>query len=100
MLLLMSTRVDNQIRELMPALKSPWMVYHVSTAIVAYGAFTISFGFAALYLLREYLERKGGQAAVLSLIPECQNLDRLIYQSIATGIPFHGSSHHHRSHLG
>jgi len=88
MLLLMSTRVDNQIRELMPALKSPWMVYHVSTAIVAYGAFTISFGFAVLYLLREYLERKGRQAAVLSLIPECQHLDRLIYQSIAVGFPF------------
>jgi len=88
LLLLMSMRVDNQIRELMPALRSQWMVYHVSTAIVAYGAFTISFGFAVLYLLREYLERKGRQVAVLSLIPEYHLLDSLIHRSIAVGFPF------------
>jgi len=88
LLLLMSTRVDNEIRELMPALKSPWMAYHVSTAIVAYGAFTISFGFAVLYLLREHLQRKGKNEKLRSLIPDCQVLDRLIYQSIAIGFPF------------
>ncbi len=88
LLLLLSMKVENQIRELMPALKSPWMVYHVSTAIVAYGAFTISFGFAVLYLLREYLEKKEKHGALLSLMPECPLLDKLIYGSIAAGFPF------------
>lgn len=83
-----SLTVERSIESLMPALKSEWMIYHVSTAIVAYGAFTISFGISLLYILREYLEKRDSRSRLLDLIPDLDRLDTLIYRVIAFGFPF------------
>jgi cytochrome c-type biogenesis protein CcsB len=83
-----SLTVERSIESLMPALKSDWMVYHVATAIIAYGAFAVSFGMAILYLVREYLERKKSASRFLDMIPDLEKLDVLIYRVIAFGFPF------------
>jgi len=35
-----------------PALKSQWLTFHVFTAMLAYGAFAVSFGLGIMYLLK------------------------------------------------
>ena len=45
--------VDSQIRPLMPALKSNWLLIHVVTAFLGYAAFALAFGTAILYLFQE-----------------------------------------------
>lgn len=83
-----ATTVKQDIESLMPALKSEWMVYHVATAIIAYGAFAVSFGLALLYLARDYLEWRKSGSRYLEMIPDLAKLDVLIYRVIAFGFPF------------
>jgi cytochrome c-type biogenesis protein CcsB len=83
-----SLSVERQIENLMPALKSEWLTYHVATAILAYGAFAVSFGLAILYLFREHLEKKKSESPILKHIPDRERLDILIYRVIAFAFPF------------
>jgi cytochrome c-type biogenesis protein CcsB len=83
-----SMTVDSEIAPLMPALRSNWIVYHVATAIVAYGAFAYSFALAVLYLFREHLEKKPKKSSLLDTMPDLRKLDLLIYKVIAFGFPF------------
>ena len=47
---------SKEVRELMPALRSNWLGFHVSTAIIAYGAFGVSFVVGIIFLLRDRLK--------------------------------------------
>lgn len=80
--------VERNIESLMPALKSEWMTYHVAMAILSYGAFTVSFALAVMYLFRELLEKKGSRSRLLEAIPDLKKLDLLIYRVIAFAFPF------------
>ena len=42
-----------EIRPLMPALQSSWLVYHVITCFLGYAAFAISFGVSLVYLFKK-----------------------------------------------
>lgn len=44
--------LDPTIRPLMPALQSNWLIYHVTTTMLAYAAFALSFVSAIVYLVR------------------------------------------------
>ena len=44
---------DKGVRELMPALRSNWLAIHVSSAIISYGAFGVSFAVSLIFLIRE-----------------------------------------------
>ncbi len=59
--------------ELMPALKSVWLVIHVTVAILAVGAFIVAFGLGMAYLLRERGLR------FLSSLPPSAVLERAAY---------------------
>ena len=59
--------------ELMPALKSVWLVIHVTVAILAVGAFIVAFGLGMAYLLRERGLR------VLRSLPPSAVLERAAY---------------------
>ena len=41
---------SKEVKELMPALRSNWLGFHVSTAIIAYGAFGVSFVLSLIFL--------------------------------------------------
>jgi cytochrome c-type biogenesis protein CcsB len=43
--------IDAGPRDLMPALKSYWLVFHVVTMFISYAAFALAFSFAIMYLL-------------------------------------------------
>jgi len=74
------------IAPLMPALKSNWLSVHVATAILAYGAFAISFGLALMYLLKESWADKNIKVdGLLYHLPPLEVLDEISYQFITLG---------------
>ena len=76
---------SKKIHELMPALQSGWLGFHVSTAIIAYGAFGVSAVIAAIFLLRDKMKDKG---FLDRHIPNKEKLDMISYRSAALGILF------------
>ena len=69
--------VDSQIKPLMPALKSNWLLVHVVTAFLGYAAFAVAFGTAILYLFQERRPRPS--------LPPLPLLDGLIYRTTVLG---------------
>ncbi|MBQ7599430.1 MAG: c-type cytochrome biogenesis protein CcsB [Clostridia bacterium] len=76
---------SREIHSLMPALQSGWLGIHVSTAIIAYGAFGVSFVLSIIFLLRD---RMGGNDFLEKHIPQKEKLDLISYRSTALGILF------------
>lgn len=83
-----ATTLNAQIEPLMPALQSPWMVYHVASAILAYGAFAVAAGLGVLYIVRHWFEKGGSKSALLQRMPSLETLDNLTYSVIAFAFPF------------
>jgi len=78
----------DEIRPLVPALQSNWLLYHVITSFVSYGAFAVSFGVSFLYLVKMRAENKGlKEGSLLSMFPDLKVLDEVNYKSIAVGFP-------------
>lgn len=73
---------SREIHELMPALQSSWLGFHVSMAIIGYGAFGVAFGVALAFLIRDTFPGS------LAGIPNNETLDRIIYRAVALGFLF------------
>ena len=70
------------IRPLVPALQnSDLLAVHVATVILAYGALSVSFVAALLYLVQ------GGRANRFSRLPRARTLDDIAYRSVMVGFP-------------
>ena len=76
---------SKDVHELMPALQSNWLGVHVSTAIIAYGAFGVSFVLSIIFLLRGRFKESGFWD---QHIPSRDKLDTISYRSVALGLLF------------
>ena len=76
---------SRDVHELMPALRSNWLGFHVSTAIIAYGSFGVSFVLSIIFLLRDRMKRSG---FLDQHIPEKEKLDLISYRSVSLGLLF------------
>lgn len=76
---------SRDVRDVMPALQSRWLAFHVSCAIISYGAFGVAFGVAMVYLFRDKLT---GSAFAKNHVPEVETLDLIIYRACALGFLF------------
>lgn len=74
------TVLYTEAAQLVPALKSYWLIIHVSAAIVCGGAFTVAAGTAGLSLVRD----RWSAAAAL---PSTQRLQTLTYRLLAFAFP-------------
>ena len=86
------TVLYTEAAQLVPALKSWWLVIHVSAAIISGGAFTVAAGITVLYLWRDRADRRrvGGAAPLgdpVARLPEAARLDTLAYRVIAFAFP-------------
>lgn len=72
--------LNREIRPLMPALQSWWLVIHVVMAIIAYGSFAVSCGVSIMYLVKKDEDSKR--------IPERKILDEISYKAIVFGYLF------------
>ena len=73
--------VDGNIKPLIPALQSNWLVAHVITCFLGYAGFTSSFVAAVILLLA-----KGSQSAA-NYLPRMDILDEIVYRSVLVGFP-------------
>ena len=76
---------SKDVRELMPALRSNWLGFHVSTAIIAYGAFGVSFAVSLIYLFRESMK---DSAFLDGHVPQKEKLDMISYRAVSLGLLF------------
>lgn len=84
MILSYGSTLPTGIRPLMPALQSVWLEFHVITAIVAYGAFGVSFCLGIAYLIKIKTAGEGAGGS----IPSLETLDRLMHWAVVVGFPF------------
>ena len=75
---------SKEVRELMPALRSNWLGFHVSTAIIAYGAFGVSCVLSVIFLLQHRLRGRFPEKQV----PSREKLDMISYRSVSLGMLF------------
>jgi cytochrome c-type biogenesis protein CcsB len=72
---------------LVPALKSTWLVIHVSTAIISGGVFLLANVIAAAYLYLDNMESKGPRKVWAERLPSLDVLDQLSYRLVAFVFP-------------
>lgn len=76
-LLAVSSTISSDLRPLMPALQSYWLIFHVATAIIAYGSFAVAFCLGILYLTKP-----------ADSTMDLQQLDQRIYKLVVFGFTF------------
>ncbi len=82
------TLLYTESAQLVPALKSWWLVIHVSAAAISGGAFTLSAGLIVAYLIRQRAEGRGtADSGLASRLPSAERLDALSYRTIAFVFP-------------
>ena len=72
---------------LVPALKSTWLVIHVSAAIISGGVFLLANCIAATYLILDRYEQKGARPVWAEKLPSLEVLDNLSYRLVALVFP-------------
>jgi len=72
---------------LVPALKSTWLVIHVSAAIISGGVFLLANIISAAYLYLDSMEQKGERKAWAQRLPSLEVLDQLSYRLVAFVFP-------------
>jgi len=72
---------------LVPALKSTWLVIHVTSAIISGGVFLLANVVAASYLYLERVESRGPRPSWLQRVPSLEVLDQLSYRLVAFVFP-------------
>ena len=82
LLALYAAMQSNEIKPIMPVLKSNWLIFHVSTAILSYGSFAIGCAASLMYVIKD---RSGSGSFADRHIPDFEKLDRVSYKAIAFG---------------
>jgi cytochrome c-type biogenesis protein CcsB len=81
MLVLTAAFFPSEVRPLVPALQNAdLLAIHVAAMIVAYGALSVSFAAAVLYLAQ-------GKTNRFARLPDSQTLDDIAYRSVMLGFP-------------
>jgi cytochrome c-type biogenesis protein CcsB len=92
-----SPLAPSAIEPTIPALQSYWLIYHIMTLFVSYGAFGASFGLGILYLIKNGKEnnnvagknaaenKKGG---FVRLLPPSIIIEEAIYKVVVFGLVF------------
>jgi cytochrome c-type biogenesis protein CcsB len=77
--------LDRVTSMLQPALRSNWLVFHVGTAIFAYGGFAVAFSASIVYLLAA---SRPGRGILVGRLPSADAADDLSYRAIIFALPF------------
>ena len=77
--------LPREIHELMPALQSSWLGFHVFTAIIAYGSFGVAFGVAMVFLFQKPLQNS---KFARNYFPDQDTLDLITYRAVSLGFLF------------
>ena len=81
----LSARIDDQINPLIPALQSNWLIAHVVTCFIGYGAFAVAGGLGMMYLLKRATKDKPNSPSFLVALPELTIIDDLTHKTTVFG---------------
>ena len=86
-----ASEISAEIKPLIPALQSNWLIAHVVTCFIGYAAFAVACGIGIMYLIKDMHEQKqkakknpetGG---LLDTLPTLRIIDDVIYKSVIFG---------------
>ena len=81
-----SSRIDSQISPLIPALQSNWLIAHVVTCFIGYGAFAVAGGLGLMYLMKlAASDNKSTDASLSASLPDLKVIDDLTHKTIVFG---------------
>ena len=78
--------INQQIKPLIPALQSNWLIAHVMTCFIGYGAFAVAGGLGVMYLLKKSAVKRGlSENSLAGGLPELKVIDDLTHKTIVFG---------------
>ncbi|RUM37395.1 MAG: c-type cytochrome biogenesis protein CcsB [Desulfobulbus sp.] len=78
--------INQQISPLIPALQSNWLIAHVMTCFIGYGAFAVAGGLGMMYLLKQSAVNRGlSEKTLTGGLPELKVIDDLTHKTIVFG---------------
>jgi cytochrome c-type biogenesis protein CcsB len=87
LMLIASTALHGQVRQLPPILQSNWFWFHALLAFFSYAAFTIAFGVAVMYLIQRRFLKTKHFGSMFQKLPSLETLDEISYRCLAVGFP-------------
>jgi len=79
-----ATEISQEIKPLLPALQSNWLIAHVIACFIGYAALTVACGLGIMYLLKARQEKKG-EAGLLASLPDLRIIDDITHKTILFG---------------
>jgi len=88
-----ASEISAEIRPLVPALQSNWLIAHVVTCFIGYAAFAVAAGIGVMYLLKDNRDKKlkalgkkrKAEESLFDTLPKLRVIDDLIHKSIIFG---------------
>ena len=78
--------IHQEISPLIPALQSNWLIAHVVTCFIGYGAFAVAGGLGLMYLMKNSAIQRGRSENTLTGgLPELKVIDDLTHKTIVFG---------------
>ena len=78
--------INQAISPLVPALQSNWLIVHVITCFIGYGAFAMAAGLGVMYLLKKSaLNKKLSDETLTGSLPDLRFIDDMTYKTIVFG---------------
>ncbi len=79
-------RINDQISPLVPALQSNWLIAHVITCFIGYGAFAVAGSLGLIYLLKHSATSKQDEStSFIASLPDLRVIDDLTHKTIVFG---------------
>ena len=87
MMLIVSSTLHAEARQLPPLLQSNWFWFHALLAFVSYACFTIAAGVAVMYLIQRYFLKTKHLGALFQKLPSLETMDEISYRCLTVGFP-------------
>ena len=87
MMMLASTSLHADPRQLHPILQSNWFLFHALLAFASYACFAIAAGVAVMYLIQRYFLKKKHFGGLFQKLPSLDTMDDISYRCLTIGFP-------------
>lgn len=87
MMLIASSTLHAEARQLAPILQSNWFWFHALLAFISYACFAIAAGVAIMYLLQRYFLKTKHFGALFQKLPSLETMDEISYRCLTVGFP-------------
>lgn len=79
-----SPQFGKEIKPLIPALQSNWLIAHVITCFVGYAAFAVACGMGIMYLIKDR-KSEAAPGSLLASLPDLKVIDDIIHKTLVFG---------------